>query len=123
MKKITMKKIITLCRKCASRFLCSKKGLRPPIGVCSISNGEDRERILQTIKKKIDREMVIFLKRPVTVIRDYLGMELTFNVRKISSLPPKEVTMEFSLGKDEYGETVTTGEITTKDLKKILKQL
>lgn len=84
----------------------------------------ERAYILSSIGERVSREKILFLRKPLTVLRDYLGIEVPYTVRSVKRLSEMSpASREFSLGKDEYGIPVTTDELSTGDLKRLLLQL
>ena len=94
--------------------------MKPAFGECSLKETDRRMAVLAGLLRAVRAGGSARLREPVCVTRDFCGMETAFTVRFVRPFPgvrPK--SLQFSLGKDEYGEDVSTDEVSTDDLERI----
>ena len=98
--------------------------MKPAFGECSLKETDRRRSVLDGFLRAVRDGGSARLREPVRVTQDFCGMETVFTVRFVRPFPgvlPE--SLQFSLGKDGYGEDVSTDEISTDDLVRIEKQL
>lgn len=111
------------CRKCLFRQSCRRNGIRPVIGECTITDNL-RGILLKEIRRHLGKADSLTLSQTVCVTADFMGdgfSHLTRRIEKLSGSDP--LSLEFSVGKDEYGNDVLTSQLDENDLKQILTAL
>lgn len=109
------------CRDCPGRQACEKTDMKPVIGQCSLTKPGQRESVLAEMRDAVRKDGIVFLRKPVRVMVDYCGIGFGFTVRKFGPFPGVLVdSLQFSLGKDEYGSDVSTEDVSTKDLEAVM---
>lgn len=113
-----------VCHTCLDYYGCKKMGLKPSIGECSIRRPDRRTEALLIIAETVKREGVAFLRHPVSVTQDFIGMDFNFTVRSVTTTPgTRPESLDFTVGTDEYGEKVHAGNLGTSDLIKIANEI
>ena len=112
------------CVSCLDRYGCTRKGLKPSIGECSLVRSDRRSDVLGRILDRVRRNGTCFLKESVRVTQDFCGMDFAVTVRLVHPFPGVlPDTLRFGLGKDSFGEEVSTEDVSTEDLERILLQI
>ncbi len=117
---------ITALRKRLQHLTVQWKQLRSESLKNRTGEKDSRGEVLLSMLGNMRTGMTSYARKPVSVMRDFLGMDLPFTVYRVSFLSgdrKRPDTLVFCLGKDEYGVTVTTDEVSTIDLRKIDEQI
>ena len=114
------RKVTNTCLTCLDYYGCMKTDLKPSPGECFSKRPDHRRIVLSEIKDAVRKTGSVGLRRPVRIRRDYIGVDMQHIVRVVRPFPGTRIeSMEFSLGRDEQGDEVSTMDVSTEDLYRI----